>query len=236
MPLAIPTIRAAGGIERRLGPGDLLGGGESLAPGAIATVGAGIWTAAAIATGLIRRTGPVGGYTDTTDTATNIVTALAGGNTLVDAMNGQSFRLLFINTVAQAMTFAAGTGVVAGTGTLNCVASLWREYLFTLVNTSPPVTLVCNTTNASPTVTFVLPPGMTSFPMGPALNAVNITPGMGVNATAGITAGTTVLGITLGVGGIVGVTLSANATATQTISVNFTPTVMVDALRSGTVL
>lgn len=234
MALAVPNIRAAGGTERRLGPGDLLAGGESISAGLITTAGSGTWTGAAIATGMIRRTGPGAGFTDTTDTSSNIITALAGGATFVEAMAGQSFRMLFINTVAFAHTFAAGVGVVSGTGTLGAAASTWREYLFTVVNASPPLTIVGTTANTSAAVTFQLPPGMTSLPIGPAPNYYNITPGMGINATAGITAGTTIIGVTQGQGGITGCTLSANATASGTLPLNFTPTILVDGLRSGT--
>lgn len=216
-------------------PGDLVAGGESISAGAIATVGAGTWTAAAIATGIIRRTGPVGGYTDTTDTSTNILAALAGNNGAADAVPGTSFRLRFINTVAQAMTFAAGTGVVVGTGTLDAVASIWREYLVTILNATPAFTLQSNTTNASAAVTFVLPPGAVSIPIGPN-SAINPSSGMIVSGT-GITAGTTILGVTSGQGGITGVTLSANATATSAaggVPLTFLPAVRFDTVGSGT--
>jgi hypothetical protein len=234
MALAIPDVHVNGGMKRRISPGDVMGGGENILAGSISTAGSGTWTGAAIATGIIRRTGPGAGYTDTTDTSSNIVAALAGNAVNMEAMAGQTFRLLFINTVAQAMTFAAGTGVVAGTGTLGAVASIWREYLVTIVNASPPVTVSGTLTNGSAAVTFVLPPGMTSLPIGSAPNAVNITPGMGVNATSGVTAGTTVSGVTQGQGGVTGITMSGNATASTVIPLNFTPTVQFDSLRSGT--
>ena len=124
---------ATGGVMS----GDLMIGGESISAGALTTVGAGTWLAAAIAAGIIRRTGPVGGYTDTTDTAANILTALAGNAQAADLAPGSSFRLLFINTVAFAFTFAAGAGVTVGTGTLDVAASLWREYLVTILNPTP---------------------------------------------------------------------------------------------------
>jgi hypothetical protein len=236
--LVRPMVSDAGNLARSAYPGDIIAGGENILAGGIATAGAGVWTGAAIAAGIIRRTGPGAGYTDTTDTATNIIAALKG-NAGCNVVPGSTFRTLFINTVAQAMTFAAGTGVVAGTGTLNCAASLVREYLWTILNASDPQTLQCNTTNASALVTFVLPSGASSLPLmasnGP-IGAAAITPGMTVSGT-GITAGTTVIGITMGQGGMVGVTLSAVATATSAVggvALSFGPTVQIDSLRSTT--
>lgn len=217
-------------------PGDILGTDENLLNGLLATNGAGIWTGALIANGLIRRTVVGAGYTDTTDSSTNIIAALAGNNAggaIVEP--GTSFRLLFQNTIAQAMTWAAGAGVLAGTGTLDTAASLVREYLVTVLNSSPAVTLNSNTTNGNKVITFNFPTGTVSWPIGPSAQAVNITPGMLVSGT-GITAGTKVLGVTLGVGGITGVTTDTNSTATSSggVALSFLPVVLFDGLRSST--
>jgi hypothetical protein len=224
-------------LERPIYPGDLLAGGESLTAGAITVAGSSTWTAAAIATGIILRTGPAAGYTDTTDTAVNILNALAANTPQASVVPGTSFRMLLINTVAQALTFAAGVGVVVGLGTVNVAASLVREYLWTVLNTTPVQVVNSNTTNASPTVTFVLPNGAVSYPLlasnGPAAGALNITPGATVTGT-GIAAGTTVVGLTLGQGGIIGVTLSQNATATGQAALTFGPTMRIDGIRSST--
>lgn len=215
-------------------PGDLIAGGESVLGGALATVGAGTWTAGLIGNGILYRTGPVAGYADTTDTATNILAALAGNGSGAEALAGTTFRMRFINTVAFAMTLTLGTGIVTGLGTLNVAASLWREYLWTILNTTPSQIINCGTTNASAVVTFNFPPGMTSYPIGSDPRAVNITPGATVSGT-GISAGTTVLGVTQGQGGITGVTLSANATATNAaVALTFGPTMRLDSLGSGT--
>jgi hypothetical protein len=232
--LVVPNVSRTG-IQGKLMPGDQLAGGKNILTGSLTTVGAGTWTGAAIATGIIRRTGPVGGYTDTTDTAVNILTALAGNADFAEVVAGMTFDLTFINTVAQAMTFAAGAGVVAGTGTLNCAASLVRDYILTVLNTTKVQAIQANTTNASAVVTFVLPAGMTALPMYGAGAAI-ISVGATVSGT-GITAGTTVIGVTQGVGGITGVTLSANATATSPTggaSLTFGPTIQIDSVRSAT--
>lgn len=217
-------------------PGDIIAGDENVLNGVLATNGAGTWTGALIANGIIRRTVVGAGYTDTTDTSTNILAALAGNNgggALVEP--GTSFRLLFQNTIAQAMTWAAGVGVIAGTGTLDCAASLVREYLVTILNASPAVTLNCNTTNGNKIITFNFPTGTVAWPIGPSNLAVNVTPGMIVSGT-GITAGTRVLGTTQGVGGITGVTTDTNSTATSTggVALTFLPAIMFDGLRSST--
>ena len=230
------TGQKGGPLEEFVAPGDVLGLGESLLGSPLTTVGAGVWTGALIGSGLIYRTGPVGGYTDTTDTAVNILAALTGSNPNAQVIPGTSWRMRFVNTVAQALTFAAGTGVVSGLGTLNVAASLWRDYLWTVLQSGQAVTLQSNTTNASAAVTFVLPSGVSSFLMGVSPLALNIMPGQTVSGT-GVTAGTTVLSVNQGQGGITGVTLSANATATSVaggVPLTFGPTIRIDTLGSGT--
>lgn len=234
MPLFVPMGRANGVNTQEAGPGSLIAGGESISAGAITTAGDGTWLGANIATGIIRRSGPAAGYTDTTDTSTNILAALAGNANATECQPGVTFRLLFQNTVAQAMTLAAGVGVALGTGVTTTAASLGREYLFTILNASTALLMNCVTTNGSALVTFVLPPGMAAFPIGPLLTATNITPGMVISGT-GITAGTKVLGVTQGVGGITGVTMDANATATSAgVALLFVPSIRIDSLRSST--
>lgn len=235
-----PVARESG-LLREMNPGDVLGGGETFPPGKLTTAGAGTWTAAMIASGLITRTGPAGGYTDTTDTAANIIAALAGNFPAADMLPGSTFRLRFMNTVAFAMTLAAGAGVTLGTnGTnvVNCAASLVREYLITVLNATPPVTLTGTFTNANPNVLFVLPPGMLSFPLGQADNpqGITITTGMIItdNTTGGnITAGTTVAGLIYGQGGITGVIMSANGAGNSAAagdSLTFNSSVRIDGL------
>lgn len=234
--LARPLVRKNSVISDELQAGDLLGAGESISAGAITTVGNATILAASIATGIIYRTGPTGAYTDTTDTATNILAALAGNSPAADVAPGVSFRLLFVNTVAQAMTLAAGVGVTLGTGVTTIAASLWREYLVTILNSSPAITLQANTTSASAAVTFVLPSGHNALIIGPNSNN-NITPGAAVTGT-GIAANTTVIGITLGQGGMTGITLSGTATATSAaggVALTFGPAIQIDGLRSGTI-
>ena len=225
-----------GGFPRLLLPGDTLVGGENILGGGIATAGNGTWTGASIITGIINRTGPTGAFTDTTDTAQNIINAAIAnfGQVAPDIAVGSTFRLLVRNTVAYALTFAAGVGVLAGTGTLNIAASAVREYLVTLLNANPQFIYNCATTNGAATITFNLPPNTSGIPLlgsnGFGGGALIITPGMTVTGT-GISAGTTVIGVTQGAGGTTGVTLSANATATNSaVSLTFGPTVQFDAL------
>jgi len=72
---------------------------------AITTVGAGVLTGAGIAGGVITRSGSTAVYTDTTDTAANIIAAMPNANI------GQSFELVVKNTVGFAQTITGGTGV-----------------------------------------------------------------------------------------------------------------------------
>lgn len=221
-----------------LAPGDTLmnslkfpAAGE---PGAIGTAGDGAWTAAAIVSGLIQRTGPVGAYADTTATSTEIMNALAGNGPAADVVPGLSWNLLVRNTVAQVNTVALGLGMrtIGGTS-LTIAASLVREYIFTVLNASPQVILTGTTTNASPTVPFVFPSGISAWPIGPAVGAANLTPGMTISGT-GVTAGTRIKSVTQGPGGITGIVMDANATADGAVSITFLPTIGVDTLRSST--
>lgn len=231
----IRPLGLGNGVNGQIGyPGDILLLGESYSAGGLSTAGAGTITAAQIATGIVVRTGPTGAYTDTTDSAANIIAAIAGNNIAADAVQGTSFRVRYLNTVAFAQTLAAGSGVVLGSGTLNVAASTWRDYLFTILNAGPVYSLASSTTASSPTVTFVLPSGLSAFKVGPAPDAINISPGMTVSG-AGVTAGTTVLSVTMGQGGVVGVVLSANVSATAASTpLAFGPTVRIDSIGSGT--
>jgi hypothetical protein len=237
-----PSGYDGNGQERTIVPGDLLAGGENILSGAIATVGAGVWTGAAIATGIIRRTGSTAAYTDTTDTAANIIAALSGNSPSLNVLPGQSFRLLVQNTVAFALTFAAGVGVNPGigTGTLNIAASLAREYLVTILNTTPVQMWQMTLTNASPNALFVLPPGAVAlkFPVDGG-SGPSMTPGALISdaGNTNIPANTTVLGFIQGQGGITGVVMSANASATVASpgeAVTFGPVVQMDGLRTST--
>lgn len=70
---------------------------------AITTVGNGTLTAAGLVGGEIVRTGPTAAFTDTTDTAANIVAA--------GPLAGSSFSILIKNSTAFPQTISAGTGV-----------------------------------------------------------------------------------------------------------------------------
>lgn len=227
-----------GEMPRPAYPGDIIAGGESI-NNVLSTNGAGTWTGALIATGNIRRTVVGAGYTDTTDTAQNIIAALGGNSPAAMIAPGTSFRLRFQNTVAFILTLAFGRGVKAGVGVTTCAASLVREYLFTVLNATPEVTVQGTFANANAAVTFTLPPGMTGFPLGSADNpqGLLITPGQTItdNTTGGnITAGTTVAGVTQGQAGIIGVTMSAVSAGASAAapgdSLTFSPTITIDGM------
>ena len=225
--LVAPVVGQGVSSARQAGPGDILGSGETIA--ALATAGAGTITAAMIAAGILNRTGPGGGYTDTTDTANAILLALAGNDPAMKIANGTTFRFIFRNTVAFAMTLAGGVGVLLGSS-VNGTASLVREYLVSILNSTPAIILVANTTNANAIVTLQTPQ-----PLG------TITPGMLVVGT-GITVGSRVAGVNIGDqtnrGGtdkIYTITLDQNGASVQTgVSLTFSPVVRFDGLREGT--
>jgi len=88
------------------------GGENNITETAISTVGAGTLTAAALVGGQILRTGSTANYTDTTDTAANIIAALPS------ATVGDSFFVRIKNATAFTETLAAGTGVTLPATTL----------------------------------------------------------------------------------------------------------------------
>lgn len=73
---------------------------------AVATIGAGTLTAAALLGGIITRTGSIAAYSDTTSNGTLLDSALAG-----DAINGFSRVIQIKNNVAFAETIVGGVGV-----------------------------------------------------------------------------------------------------------------------------
>lgn len=207
--LARPVV-ADGGLQRQAMAGDLVHTGERIAT--LTTAGSGTILAEAIAAGILRRTGPAGGYTDTFDSATNIIAALGGAGVPVQ---GCSWRFTFINGVAQAMTAAAGEGIVLGTN-VNVAASVVRTYLLTVLNDTPRRQYNVNTTNSSPTVG-----GFTTDQLD------TLSVGMMISGT-GITAGTTISAINRGAGTI---TMSGNATATNTgVALVFSPVINISGL------
>jgi len=211
-----------GGLQRKVYPGDLVTGAETI-NASLTTAGAGTITAALLTSGILSRSGPGAGYTDTTDTASNIINALLGNyNYSTAAVTGVSsgagvqpgttFRLSYINTVAQAMTLAAGTGVTLGSN-VNCAASSVKDYLVTVTNGTPAQTFAATTTNGSAVVT-----GLNLF------QTSQLSVGM-------LVTGTGVSGTVISVQPGTGVTLSANASATGTnVAITFAPTVRIDSL------
>lgn len=217
MTIGRPLIMA-GGMARLAEAGDLIVTNERI--DTLTTAGSGTVLAASIAAGILRRTGPAAGFTDTFDTASNILAALSGApQSGFDPKQGSSWRFTYINGVAQAMTAAAGEGIQLGTN-VNVAASVIRTYLLTVLNDTVRQAFIANTVNASPTVG-----GLT------AAQVDLLTVGMMVSGTS-ITAGTLISGVNRLAGTI---TLSANATATNTgVSLVFSPVINISGLFAGT--
>lgn len=91
---------------------------------AIATVGAGTLTAAALVGAIITRSGSTAAFTDTTDTAANIIAAMNS------PIIGNSWTVRIVNTTAFTETLAGGTGVTLSGFTV-IPANSWFEALIT---------------------------------------------------------------------------------------------------------
>lgn len=94
-----------------------------LASTSLSTVGAGTVTAAGIAGGVTNRTGSTAAYTDTTDTAANIIAALPNANI------GQSFVWTYYNNTLGVGTITGGSGVTVTNGLVP--PAQWAEFLVT---------------------------------------------------------------------------------------------------------
>ena len=202
------------GLGSPVQTGEVIGGAE--VAGVLTTAGAGTLTAALLINSLLNRTGPTAGFTDTTDTAANIIAALAGQNFVGTGspggaggvQPGTTWRLRYVNGVAYAMTLAAGTGVTIATG--NVTASYIKDYLLTVTNGTPQQIFVANVDGSTAVIT-----GMTQS----QTNLLSV--GMLVTGT-GIAASSNIISIQPGVG----VTLNNNTTVANTSAiVTFNPTV-----------
>lgn len=94
---------------------------------AITTVGNGTLLAAALLGQVISRSGPVGAFTDTLDSTSNIYAALAG------LPAGTSFELQYINNSSSTGTIVAGDANTTVSGSNAIPATSTAQILFTLV-------------------------------------------------------------------------------------------------------
>lgn len=139
-------------------------------PTAITTTVGTTLPAAALLSGLINRTGPTANFSDTTDTAANIVAASAVGSSFyIDIKNATSFT----------QTLVGGTGVTFSSTTVINPNSI-SEYLVTVVSASSVVFNHVFTALISNTV-------------GESITALN-TVGAGTITGAGIVGGVTTRG------------------------------------------
>ena len=179
----------------------------------VTVVGASTLSVAHVLGGIINRTGPTAGYTDTFPSALELLQACP------QLAVGDSFELIIINTVAFANTVAAGAGIVLGANTAIAASSV-REYLLTVLATGFTQVAAGATVNTSPLIS-----GLSTA------DAAQLTAGMGVAGT-GIPGGATVTGVNASAGTV---TISANATATnQFTALTFTPRIRLDGVRSST--
>lgn len=107
---------------------------------AITTVGNATLPAAALLS-YITRSGPTGAFTDTTDTAANILIACGAGHAPI----GMTWLCRYINTTAYVATLAAGVGVTltANTGaTLAIPADAVADILLQVLSSTTVSALV----------------------------------------------------------------------------------------------
>lgn len=131
----VPLFQASSGRTKKLTVGMLanfMGGGsivETLT--ALTTVGAGTITAAGIVGKATNRTGSTAAYTDTTDTAANLFTAMTG------AFNTMAFEYTYYNNTLGLATITGGTGVTVTAGSVSNALvppACWARFLVTLTS------------------------------------------------------------------------------------------------------
>lgn len=215
---------------RQAGPGDLLAAGESIAT--LALDSNQTLTAAMIAAGIISRSGMSAGRTDTTDTADNVLNALCGNDVDRNALApGNTFRFEYRQSVAFATTWAHGRGWIAGTGGLDVAASTIKTFMVEILNATRETSQTCSTTGANAIITLLTPIAMGL-----------VTPGMLVSGT-GITAGSRVIGVTIGdtvnrinTDKIVAITIDQNTASAQAgTALTFSPVLRINGLGGKTV-
>lgn len=201
-----------GNNVQKQGPGDMLMDQKKSYP--VTTVGAGVIPAEAILSGIVDRSGPTAGFTDTFPSAAALLAAcpMLG--------RGDSFEFLYINGVAFAMTAAAAAGSADTLTNANVASSAVRRYMVTVLADGQPLVASAATTN-----------GQAAVQLNNLLDAKSVRPGMAVSGT-GISGGTTVIAVNANTGVV---TLSGNATATNGIvGLTFQPQVNYRGLYSAT--
>lgn len=141
---------------------------------AITTVGNGTLTAAALIGGQVVRTGPTSTYTDTTDTAANIIAALPVLNV------GGTFFIRIKNATAFTQTLAAGAGVTLPATVIIPAFSVGNYYA--TISTASTVTI---------THMNNVPLGTNIFVTAPALIALSTVGAGTITATAIVSGFTT---------------------------------------------
>lgn len=196
---------------RQQNPSDIIMSQIKLTP--VTGAGNATLSAAAILSGAIQRTGPTAAYADVFPSAEAILAAcpMLGP--------GDSFDLLFLNTVAFANTpTQAAQGIVFGSNT-SVAASNTRQYLLTCLSAGINSVQAVTTTNTSAV--------LTGFS---AIEILKVRTGMGASGT-GIPANTTVVSVNQTNNTV---TLSANATASgNLIPITFFPRIQLDGVFSS---
>ena len=225
MTVAKPLIMD-GMIPRLISQGDVLAGAEILQT--LTNAGNTTLTASLLLSGLLSRSGVGSAYSDTFDSAANIINGLLGQAiyqaTAVTGISGgaaiqlgTTIRVRILNNVAFTNSINAGAGITL-VGSAIIAASSFKDFLLTITTGTPQQTFVANQINASAIIT-----GLTQF------QTAQLSVGQLVTGT-NIPAAATIISIQPGIG----VTLSAAVTATLVgNALVFAPSVSVTNLGGG---
>lgn len=147
----------------------------------LTTVGSGTITGAGIAGGVTNRTGSTSAFTDTTDTAVNIIAAIP------NAAIGSSFEYTYYNNTGSPATLAAGVGVtLSGEDAVYIPAVSWVKFLVTM-NGASTITMqgiAGGSTSPAPSAQFSTGTTATTFTAG-ELTGANFVVYTNTQATPG---------------------------------------------------
>lgn len=138
------------GMVQPVGPGDGILEYTDPQTSALVTVGAGVLSSSLLASGMIYRTGPTAGYTDTVDTVANLDAGVGA-----QMSPGDCIGVNYSNQVAFAATIAGGTGITLSSTKTTIAASSFGQLILKKIANA----VVSNGYNASgqPTVTVTTP-------------------------------------------------------------------------------
>jgi hypothetical protein len=215
-----------GGVLDLSGPGDVVMIPTPVIASVVLTGTNDVIPAATLLSGIVNIDN--GGTTVALPSAGDVYNALTGSGSDPNIVPATGFQVVFSASGALSITNSVDSSFISGGLSLGTVAPVALTVAsFNVVQ--KPINLPGSITNGSSIVTFPLNnPGQSGYPIGPAPNAVNITPGaaigtVNIGTVAAIDVGTSVAGVISGPGGVTGLEMNNEAGATGIVNIEILP-------------